>query len=194
MVEMDNTPSTNERASDSSQAEAAYTAAYSGPISADLIPMQYKVVAGLIVIALAVPVFLQPNLVSAAKVLMFYFMLAVATICLSICFFRSWILDKLQMAEEIADMVQDEATLQLTMVNHKLADLNYRFVEKHDASTSEVLPDFLKNLTPFAMLFLNKEKSMVKWAMLGAKFAKSAMELYKARDKDTRGRDAREHR
>lgn len=191
---MDNTPSTNERASDSSQAEAAYTAAYSGPISADLIPMQYKVVAGLIVIALAVPVFLQPNLVSAAKVLMFYFMLAVATICLSICFFRSWILDKLQMAEEIADMVQDEATLQLTMVNHKLADLNYRFVEKHDASTSEVLPDFLKNLTPFAMLFLNKEKSMVKWAMLGAKFAKSAMELYKARDKDTRGRDAREHR
>lgn len=194
MVEMDNTPSTNERASDSSRAEAAYTAAYSGPISADLIPMQYKVVAGLIVIALAVPVFLQPNLVSAAKVLMFYFMLAVATICLSICFFRSWILDKLQMAEEIADMVQDEATLQLTMVNHKLADLNYRFVEKHDASTSEVLPDFLKNLTPFAMLFLNKEKSMVKWAMLGAKFAKSAMELYKARDKDTRGRDAREHR
>lgn len=191
---MDNTPSTNERASDSSQAEAAYTAAYSGPISADLIPMQYKVVAGLIVIALAVPVFLQPNLVSAAKVLMFYFMLAVATICLSICFFRSWILDKLQMAEEIADMVQDEATVQLTMVNHKLADLNYRFVEKHDASTSEVLPDFLKNLTPFAMLFLNKEKSMVKWAMLGAKFAKSAMELYKARDKDTRGRDAREHR
>lgn len=191
---MDNTPSTNERASDSSQAEAAYTAAYSGPISADLIPLQYKVVAGLIVIALAVPVFLQPNLVSAAKVLMFYFMLAVATICLSICFFRSWILDKLQMAEEIADMVQDEATVQLTMVNHKLADLNYRFVEKHDASTSEVLPDFLKNLTPFAMLFLNKERSMVKWAILGAKFAKSAMELYKARDKDTRGRDAREHR
>lgn len=193
MVEMDNTPSTNETGPDSNQAAAAYTAAYSGPISADLIPMQYKVIAGLIVIALAVPIFMQPNLVSAAKVLMFYFMLTVATICLTICFFRAWILDKLQLAEEIADMVQDEATVQLAMVNHKLADLNYRFVEKHDVSTTEVLPAFLKNLTPFAMLFLNKEKSMVKWAMLGAKFAKSAMELYKARENDTRGQRDREH-
>jgi hypothetical protein len=191
---MENTPITRETETESSQAAAAYTAAYSGPISADLIPMQYKLIAGLIVIALAIPVFMQPNLVSAAKVLMFYFMLVVAVICLAICFFRSWILDKLQMAEEIADMVQDEATVQLAMVNHKLADLNYRFLEKQDASTTEVLPAFLKNLTPFAMLFLNKEKSMVKWAMLGSKFAKSAMELYKARENETRGQGAREHR
>jgi hypothetical protein len=35
---------------------------------------------------------------------------------------------------------------------------------------------------------------MVKWAMLGAKFAKSAMELYKARENETRGQGAREHR
>jgi len=191
---MNNTPSTNETTVDSNQAAAAYSAAYSGPISADLIPMQYKVIAALLVIALAVPVFLQPNLVSAAKVLMFYFMMVVGVICLTICVFRSWILDKLELAEEIADMVQDEATVQLAMVNHKLADLNYRFVEKHDASTSDVLPDFLKNLTPFAMLFLSKEKSMMKWAMLGAKFAKSAMELYKARESDTRGHGTREHR
>lgn len=177
---------------------ATYTAAYSGPISADLIPVQYKVLAVLLVIAMAIPVFLQPNLVSAAKVLMFYFMLAVGSISLAICFFQGWILEKLRLAEDIADMVQDEATVQLAMVNHKLADLNYRFVEKHDASTSEVLPDFLKNLTPFAMLFLSKEKSMVRWAMLGIKFAKSAMELYKARENDTnknlRDSRSREHR
>ncbi len=186
----------NSQASDiqRSEAAAAYTAAYSGPITSDLIPAQYKVMAAVFVIALAVPVFLQPNLVSAAKVLMFYFMLVVGVICLSICIFQGWILEKLRLAEDIADMVQDEATVQLAMVNHKLADLNYRFVEKHDASTSDALPSFLKNLTPFAMLFLSKEKSMVRWATLGMKFAKSAMDLYKARENDTRDHAAREYR
>jgi hypothetical protein len=191
---MERNPDSQVTEIDSSQAAAAYTAAYSGPISGDLIPTQYKVVAGLIVIALAIPIFLQPNLVSAAKVIMFYFMLVVAVISLTIFFFQGWILEKLMLAEDIADMVQDEATVQLALVNHKLADLNYRFVEKHDASTSEVLPAFLKNLTPFAMLFLNKEKSMVRWAMLGMKFAKSAMELYKARENDTREHAPRESR
>lgn len=191
---MERTPNSQATDIQSSEAAAAYTAAYSGPISADLIPTRYKVIAVLVVIALAIPVFLQPNLVSAAKVMMFYFMLAVGVVSLSICFFQGWILEKLILAEDIADMVQDEATVQLAMVNHKLADLNYRFVEKHDSSTSEVLPDFLKNLTPFAMLFLNKEKSMVRWAMLGVKFAKSAMELYKARENDTRDHAARESR
>jgi hypothetical protein len=191
---MERTPESHAREVQSSEAAAAYAAAYSGPISADLIPTQYKVMAVLVVIALSIPVFLQPNLVSAAKVIMFYFMLAVAVISLAIFFFQGWILEKLILAEDIADMVQDEATVQLAMVNHKLADLNYRFVEKHDTSTSEVLPDFLKNLTPFAMLFLSKEKSMVRWAMLGMKFAKSAMELYKARENDTREHAPRESR
>lgn len=191
---MEKTPDTQAAEIQRSEAAAAYTAAYSGPISGDLIPAQYKVGAALFVIALAVPVFLQPNLVSVAKVLMFYFMLLVGSLCLAIFFFQGWILDKLRLAEDIADMVQDEATVQLAMVNHKLADLNYRFVEKHDASTSEVLPDFLKNLTPFAMLFLNKEKSMVRWAMLGMKFAKSAMDLYKARENDNGKPVSRDHR
>jgi len=191
---MEKTPESHAKEVQRSEAAAAYTAAYSGPISMDLIPTQYKVIALLVVIVLAIPVILQPNLVSAAKVIMFYFMLAVAVISLSIFFFQGWILEKLVLAEDIADMVQDEATVQLAMVNHKLADLNYRFVEKHDSSTSEVLPDFLKNLTPFAMLFLSKEKSMVRWAMLGMKFAKSAMELYKARENDTRDHAPRESR
>jgi hypothetical protein len=191
---MERTPNSQATDVQSSEAAAAYTAAYSGPISADLIPTRYKVIAVLVVIALAIPVFLQPNLVSAAKVIMFYFMLAVGVVSLSICIFQGWILEKLILAEDLADMVQDEATVQLAMVNHKLADLNYRFVEKHDSSTREVLPDFLKNLTPFAMLFLNKEKSMVRWAMLGVKFAKSAMELYKARENDTGDHAARESR
>ncbi len=191
---MERTPESHAQEVQSSEAAAAYTAAYRGPISADLIPTQYKVIAVLVVIALTIPVILQPNLVSAAKVIMFYFMLAVGVISLSIFFFQGWIMEKLTLAEDIADMVQDEATVQLAMVNHKLADLNYRFVEKHDSSTSEVLPDFLKNLTPFAMLFLNKEKSMVRWAMLGVKFAKSAMELYKARENDTRDHAPRESR
>ncbi|MBX9948579.1 MAG: hypothetical protein K2Y39_05430 [Candidatus Obscuribacterales bacterium] len=196
---MEKTPDTQAAEIQRSEAAAAYSAAYSGPISGDLIPTQYKVAAVLFVVALAVPVFMQPNLVSAAKVLMFYFMLSVGLLCLTIFFFQGWILEKLRLAEDIADMVQDEATVQLTMVNHKLAELNYRFVEKHDASTSDVLPDFLKNLTPFAMLFLNKEKSMVRWAMLGMKFAKSAMDLYKARENDngkqvSSDRRAREHK
>lgn len=196
---MEKTPDTQAAEIQRSEAAAAYSAAYSGPISGDLIPTQYKVAAVLFVVALAVPVFMQPNLVSAAKVLMFYFMLSVGLLCLTIFFFQGWILEKLRLAEDIADMVQDEATVQLTMVNHKLADLNYRFVEKHDASTSDVLPDFLKNLTPFAMLFLNKEKSMVRWAMLGMKFAKSAMDLYKARENDngkqvSSDRRTREHK
>ncbi|MCC7527662.1 MAG: hypothetical protein IT342_04010 [Candidatus Melainabacteria bacterium] len=191
---MERTPNSQATDMRSSEAAAAYTAACSGPISADLIPTRYKVIAVLVVIALAIPVFLQPNLVSAAKVMMFYFMLAVGLISLSICIFQGWILEKLILAEDIADMVQDEATVQLAMVNHKLADLNYRFVEKRESSTSEILPDFLKNLTPFAMLFLNKEKSMVRWAMLGVKFAKSAMELYKARENDRRDHAARESR
>lgn len=191
---MEKTPESHAKEVQSSEAAMAYTAAYSGPISADLIPVQYKVIAGLTVIALAIPVFLQPNLVSAAKVIIFYFMLAVAVISLAIFFFQGWILEKLVLAEDIADIVQDEATVQLAMVNHKLADLNYRFVEKHDTSTSDVLPDFLKNLTPFAMLFLSKEKSMVRWAMLGMKFAKSAMDLYKARENDTRDHAPRESR
>lgn len=196
---MEKTPDTQAAEIQRSEAAAAYSAAYSGPISGDLIPAQYKVAAVLFVVALAVPVFMQPNLVSAAKVLMFYFMLSVGLLCLTIFFFQGWILEKLRLAEDIADMVQDEATVQLTMVNHKLADLNYRFVEKHDASTSDVLPDFLKNLTPFAMLFLNKEKSMVRWAMLGMKFAKSAMDLYKARENDngkqvSSDRRTREHK
>ena len=191
---MERTPDTQTADIQSSEAAAAYAAAYSGPISSCLIPLQYKVVGAAVVIAMAIPVFLQPNLVSAAKVIMFYFMLVVGVICLAICFFQGWILEKLRMAEDIADMVQDEATVQLTMVNHKLADLNYRFVEKHDATTSDVLPSFLKNLTPFAMLFLNKEKSMVRWAMMGAKVAKSAIELYKAREKDTRDHATRESR
>lgn len=191
---MERTPNSQATDMRSSEAAAAYTAACSGPISADLIPTRYKVIAVLVVIALAIPVFLQPNLVSAAKVMMFYFMLAVGLISLFICIFQGWILEKLILAEDIADMVQDEATVQLAMVNHKLADLNYRFVEKRESSTSEILPDFLKNLTPFAMLFLNKEKSMVRWAMLGVKFAKSAMELYKARENDRRDHAARESR
>ncbi|HNB21450.1 MAG TPA: hypothetical protein PKZ32_03490 [Candidatus Melainabacteria bacterium] len=192
---MEKIPETQPAELQRNEAAAAYTAAYSGsgPISGELIPAHFKLGAVLVIIALAVPVFLQPNLVSVAKVLMFYFMLSVGSICLAIFFFQGWILDKLRLAEDIADMVQDEATVQLTMVNHKLADLNYRFVEKHDVSTTEVLPDFLKNLTPFAMLFLNKEKSMMRWAMLGMKFAKSAMDLYKARENDS-GKHGREHR
>ena len=106
---MEKTPDTQAAEIERSEAAAAYTAAYSGPISGDLIPAQYKLGAALVLIALAVPVFLQPNLVSAAKVLMFYFMLAVGSICLGIFFFQSWILDKLRLAEDIADMVQDEA-------------------------------------------------------------------------------------
>ncbi|PZM80916.1 MAG: hypothetical protein DKT66_16905 [Candidatus Melainabacteria bacterium] len=191
---MDKTPETQAADIQRSEAAAAYAAAYSGPISGELIPAQYKVGAVLALIALAVPVFMQPNLVSAAKVLMFYFMLCVGSFCLAVFFFQGWILEKLRLAEDIADMVQDEATVQLTMVNHKLADLNYRFVEKHDASTSEMLPDFLKNLTPFAMLFLNKEKSMMRWAMLGMKFAKSAMDLYKARENDSNKHASRSYR
>lgn len=175
------------RRSEAAAASAsAYSDAYSGPVSAELIPVQYKLLAGLVVIALAVPIFMQPNLVSAAKVLMLYFMLAVSVVCLAVCVFQVWILEKLRLAEDIADMVQDEAMVQLAVVNHKLADLNYRFFEKPDTTATEILPDFLKNLTPFAMLFINKEKSMMRWATLGMKFAKSAMDLYKAREKDSR--------
>ncbi len=42
---MERNPDSQVTEIDSSQAAAAYTAAYSGPISGDLIPTQYKVVA-----------------------------------------------------------------------------------------------------------------------------------------------------
>ncbi len=85
---MEKTPETQAADIQRSEAAAAYTAAYSGPISAELIPAQYKVGAVLVLIALAVPVIMQPNLVSAAKVLMFYFMLSVGSVCLVVFFFQ----------------------------------------------------------------------------------------------------------
>ena len=109
---MDRTPNQPVPEAQRSESAAAYAAAYDGPISLDLIPAKYKLLAILVVIALLVPVVMQPNLVSAAKVMMFYFMLAVGTICLSICVFQNYIVEKLRLAEDIADFAQDEATVE----------------------------------------------------------------------------------
>jgi len=166
----------------SEEAALAYTSSFDVPlISADLIPPQVKVVSVLLLISLAVPIFMQPNLVSAAKVIMIYVMVSFSAVALVIAFFRDWLFEKLVLVEDIADMVKEEASMQLQLVNHKLNELNYRYFEKKDSTARDVLPEFLRNLTPFAMLIINKEQSMMRWASVGMKFAKSAMELYQAR-------------
>lgn len=141
----------------------------------------------LVVIALAIPVVLeiaQLHWTNVAKYLMIYFVTGTALVSLAIAILHRQILEKLQLLEELADALQEETRIQLGLVGGKLQDLNERLFDKKANKTEDMLPDFLKSLGPFAMLILKRETSLIQWGMIGSKFVKNAMDLWKTRQKE----------
>ena len=155
----------------------------SGTSAAGQIYARYAVIAGLILLLpIAMEIALQ-NWIGAGKLIVVYFVLATSVVSFAIIIYRALILEKLSLLEQLADIIRDESSAQLETTTQKLSTLNQRLFDKQDATTQEILPDLFKSLGPFAMLLMSRETSLVKWGMIGAKFAKNAFELWKAQNK-----------
>lgn len=126
----------------------------------------------------------QLNWKGAAKLIVFYFAFAVSIVSLAIFFFKKKIYTYLQAFELMGEALEEEARYQLGMAGAKIHELNARMFDKKEHGTAEVLPDFLKSLAPFAMLIIKKETNIMQWGMIGAKLAKNAMDLWKAKNKE----------
>ncbi|HEY9786780.1 MAG TPA: hypothetical protein V6D17_15365 [Candidatus Obscuribacterales bacterium] len=122
------------------------------------------------------------NFRGAAKIIISYVMLFGAVFGFAIVFARPLIMEKLELLEQLADVLRDESSLQLQAVSHRLNDVNERMFHKKE-TTEEILPDFLKTLGPVAMMLLKRERNIIQWSLTGAKFVKSALDLWKAQTK-----------
>lgn len=119
----------------------------------------------------------------AAKILLIEVMVVSALISLVIVLASRQIKHGLSQAEEIAHFASDQAFVELNTARETLAQIRRKLSREEQELASGAIPELLKTVGPFVMLFIQKEKSIFKWGMLGMKIAQNAMALMKERAK-----------
>ncbi|HEY9714566.1 MAG TPA: hypothetical protein V6C72_13955 [Chroococcales cyanobacterium] len=117
----------------------------------------------------------------AAKILMVEVMLGLALPCLLIALFSAQIMILLEEAELIANVLRDEAMFELQQQQLVLRGIREKLTGGEQVIEQAHISDLLQYVGPLAMMFFQREKSVVKWGMMGMQIAKNALNIWKQR-------------
>lgn len=122
----------------------------------------------------------QPTWIARGKMAFVEICLSITLVSLAVVFKFNDLMGVLTLLEKLADLARDEAMIQLQAQQHRLGEFNRKFVEKEQDEQSG-LRDLLKKAGPLAMLFIGRERSVIKWGMAGAQFVKQAYDVWKSK-------------
>lgn len=152
-----------------------------------LIELIVKVAIGLsitnLLVLLACGIFV--NALFAGKVLVIEVMVGVSAVCLTIFKYQPKIMDELTHAEEIANLARDQAFVDLNMAREELRRLRHKLRRDTDEEGYAHVNELLKMVSPLVVMFIQKEKNILRWGMFGWKVAQNAMAVVKQRSKES---------
>lgn len=122
----------------------------------------------------------QPNWIARGKMAFVEMCAFIILLSLAVVFKFHDLMGVLTLLEKLADLARDEAMIQLQAQQHRLAEFNAKFIQK-EQDEHPGLRDLLQKAGPIAMLFLGRERSVIKWGLAGAKFVKQAYDVWKAK-------------
>lgn len=120
----------------------------------------------------------------AGKIVVVEVMVVLSAICLAIFYYRKLIMSHLTDAEEIAYVVRDQAFVDLNMARQELRRLRHKLRRDTDDEGYGHVNELLKMVSPLVMMFVQKEKNILRWGMFGWKVAQNAMAVIKQRSKE----------
>ncbi|HEY9731752.1 MAG TPA: hypothetical protein V6C89_07560 [Drouetiella sp.] len=130
----------------------------------------------------ALTIFVNP--LFAGKVLLIEVMFALSAVCLGIVIGHGKIMTLLTQAEDIAYLARDQAFVDLNMAREELVRLRHKIRRDVDAEGYGHVNELLKMVSPLVMMFIQKEKNILRWGMFGWKVAQNAMAIIKHRAKE----------
>ncbi len=125
------------------------------------------------------------NALFAGKVLVIEVMVGISAICLAIFKFQPEIMNELTHAEELAYLARDQAFVDLNMAREELKRLRHKLRRDTDDEGYGHVNELLKMISPLVMMFVQKEKNILRWGMFGWKVAQNAMAVVKQRSKES---------
>ncbi|MBS2004543.1 MAG: hypothetical protein U0103_08110 [Candidatus Obscuribacterales bacterium] len=130
---------------------------------------------------IALIIFVEP--LFAGKVVLIEVMFAISAVCLVIVIGHNKIMSLLTQAEEIAYFARDQAFIDLNTLREELVRLRHKVRRDVDAEGYGHVNELLKMVSPLVMMFIQKEKNVLRWGMFGWKIAQNAMAIIKQRSK-----------
>ncbi len=119
------------------------------------------------------------------KVIVIQVMVSLGVVCLAVFLFRHDILGHLTDAEEVAYIVRDQAFVDLNMAREEMRRLRHKLRRDTDDEGYGHVNELLKMVSPLMMMFIQKEKNVLRWGMFGWKVAQNAMAVIKQRSKES---------
>jgi hypothetical protein len=135
-----------------------------------------------VLLIVALVIFVNP--LFAGKIVLVEVMFALSAVCLVIVIGHGKIMTLLTQAEEIAYLARDQAFVDLNMVREELVRLRHKIRRDVDAEGYGHVNELLKMISPLTMMFIQKEKNILRWGMFGWKVAQNAMAIIKQRSKE----------
>lgn len=125
------------------------------------------------------------NALFAGKVLVIEVMVGISVACLAVFKFQPKIMDELTHAEEIAYLAREQAFVDLNMARQELRRLRHTLRRDTDEEGYAHVNELLKMVSPLVMMFIQKEKNILRWGMFGWKVAQNAMAVIRQRAKES---------
>lgn len=127
---------------------------------------------------------LKNSLLYIAKIVFIYIALGLTGACAAVLINYRELIFTLRQAEELTNVVRDEAVFQLEALRAMLEDLKKRLFPPTEEQAHASVAELVKSALPVVMLLINKEKNALRWGMFGLKVAREAMDFFKATPKD----------
>ncbi len=121
----------------------------------------------------------------AGKVLVIEVMFAISAICLATLWFQPKIMSELTQAEELAYLAREQAFVDLNMAREELKRLRHKLRRDTDDEGYGHVNELLKMVSPLVMMFIQKEKNVLRWGMFGWKVMQNAMAVIKQHSKES---------
>jgi hypothetical protein len=140
-------------------------------------PLVKLIVMGLIVgwMVLSCGVIISSTFVVIAKYIILNVMIATSVIAWVLLFSWPQINRALTLIQQECELATNLTFLQGEMMRSQLEAVSARIHQAIEPEEREVTETMLKTLTPLVGLFLNKERSLVKWSIAGVGVAKNLM-------------------
>ncbi|MBI2812617.1 MAG: hypothetical protein HYX67_17565 [Candidatus Melainabacteria bacterium] len=136
-----------------------------------------------LLLIIALVIFVNP--LFAGKFLLIEVMVILSALCLAVFKFQGEIMSKLTQAEEIAYVVRDQAFVDLNVARDELRRLRHKLRRDTDDEGYGHVNELLKMISPLVMMFVQKEKNILRWGMFGWKVAQNAMAVIQQRSKES---------
>ncbi|MBS1955483.1 MAG: hypothetical protein JST89_14970 [Cyanobacteria bacterium SZAS-4] len=150
---------------------------------ADLV-IKVAIVGAIVNLLVIIGVCTFASALAAGKLVVVEVMLGISAVCLAIFWYRKLILSHLTDAEEIAYVVRDQAFVDLNMARQELRRMRHKLRRDTDDEGYGHVNELLKMVSPLVMMFIQKEKNILRWGMFGWKVAQNAMAVIKQRSKE----------